>query len=113
MSKFLGISIVLACLGGSAQAACPLGDEIPISDANGVAQVCDSFGDVLTVRGGPPNKPIPVNRLFTTTRCPTRTGFVEPHTPRTRERPWPPGVTPMHFRCDGGIVKLGKKKKRR
>ena len=109
----------------AAAGRCPLGDKVPITDARGVVKVCDAFGNVLTVRGFPPGKRVPVNRLFKTMYCPSvngseRTGWVEPHEPRRREAPWPPGVTPMHFNCDvamrrldGSVVPLPRKAARR
>lgn len=87
-------------------ASCPLGNRAPVSDANGVAKVCNSQGHVLTVREFPPNKVITENRLFWNMICPTMSGFVEPHKPWPRERAWPKGVTPMHFVCDAPMQYL-------
>ncbi len=104
----------------SAAGRCPLGNEVPTTDAQGVVKVCDAFGKVVTVRGFPPNKRITENRLFKTMHCPTLSGEVEPHKPRPREKAWPKGVTPMHFVCDvamrrldGRVVPLPRKVARR
>lgn len=43
----------------SAAGRCPLGDAVPVTDAQGVVKVCGAFGNVLTVRGFPPGKLVP------------------------------------------------------
>lgn len=123
LSRVLALSLLAALamiFSVSISNACPLGNAVPVTDSEGVVKVCDAFGDVVTVRGFPPNKRITDNRLFKTMYCPTKTGMVEPHKPRPREKAWPKGVTPMHFVCDvamrrpdGSVVPLPRKLARR
>ena len=102
ISALFGLIFAIVCTLISAvhAAPCPLGDGIPVTDGNGVAQVCNAFGDVITVRGGRPNAPVPENCLFANMRCPTLSGQVEAVKPRRWKVPCSPGITPMHFVCD-------------
>lgn len=117
LSLFAALAMIFMV---STSSACPLGNAVPMTDSKGVTKVCDAFGNVVAVRGFPPNKRITENRLFKTMHCPTLSGKVEPHKPRPREKAWPKNVTPMHFVCDvamrrldGTIVPLPRKAARR